>query len=100
MKKATKEVEQILREKPYTRNSDGLLYAAYLELHGYNSVTIPYLTVVSLVTNKVISSAETIGRIRRKLVEEYPELKGNSNVEAYRSMLEEDFREFAMEVIV
>jgi len=45
-------------------------------------------------------SYETVGRARRKLQANHPELCGNSNVEAQRMLNEQVFRDYGRQVNV
>lgn len=62
--KTSKQVEDILKMDKSTRNSDMLLYIAYL---GRNGIHLS-LQQKSAMMN--LSSPETVGRIRRKLQED------------------------------
>lgn len=42
-----------------------------------------------------LPTIESVGRARRKIVEKHPELSGNDEVEAHRTLNEEKFREYA-----
>lgn len=100
MKNVTKEIKILLVTRPCTRNSDLVLYDAYLDSKGYNTMNLPVATLFALISNGVLPSFETVGRCRRKVVECNPELAGDSNVEGGRSAKELEWEAYAREVFV
>lgn len=92
-------VKGILEEYPDTRNSDNILYVRVCEHigreHGINinKMSMPF----SLLNLKDYNMPqyETVGRCRRKLQAEYPELQADANVEAQRELNETDFKAYA-----
>lgn len=97
-------VKYILQHHPHTRNSDNELYLKVLSILGRHkgidicNISIP--TFFMHLNEFGFPSLETVGRVRRKLVETHPELAGNSTVEAQRILNEETFRDYARQVNV
>ena len=89
------EVREILTNKPYTRNSDRDLYCAYLAKFDPSVLRAPFVIVMQ---NKDLPSIESVGRARRKVQELYPELRADANVEAFREVREEEYRDYAVGV--
>jgi len=87
----TKEkVEKLLSEKPHLRDDDQRLIANiwHKELSEYGKLAkeisgFELLAVLS--EGNVLTSSEGICRCRRKLQEEYPELRGNSWRERHKN---------------
>lgn len=103
LKSTTKLVKCILEEIPSTRNSDNILYCYVLmaigKSRGIKYGNMPIETVLTNLKDLGLPSIETVGRCRRKIVEQCPELAGNSEVEAQRALNEETFKEYAKVVI-
>lgn len=104
LKSTTDLVKYILQKYPQTRNSDNELYLKVLTVLGnHNGILISDMPVTVFFRNLKeygFPSLETVGRVRRKLVETHPELAGNSTVEAQRILNEETFRDYARQVNV
>jgi hypothetical protein len=66
-------VERILVTNIESRENDHKLYAAYLRECGY-SATLSFFNVMNLVQSGEIASIESVGRIRRQLQSNKPEL--------------------------
>lgn len=97
-------VKNILQECPEARNSDNVLYLQVLKVLGERKgVSLENMSVLSFFLNikeMGVPSIETVGRCRRKIVETHPELAGNDTVEGFRAANEEEFREYARQVMV
>ena len=97
-------VEKILIAEPACRNSDNLLYLRVLEIIGMiNGIDLENLTVPMLLLHMReygLPSIESVGRVRRKVQENNPELRADDTVEGYRTLLEEEYREYAKSYIV
>ena len=97
--KTTDLVRDILLEDTATRDSDGLLYCRILEHYGKRKgIDFTRVSVDSFFRaykKYQIPSIETVGRCRRKLQEEYPELRGSEGVRAQRNTREKQFRNYA-----
>lgn len=87
-----KDVLNILRKNPDTRNSDKELYIAWLAEHKPDAISAPFITTLY---NSTLPTFESVGRARRKAQENFPELKGVDNIQAARELLEDEYREFA-----
>lgn len=92
-------VRMILKQHPETRNSDNQLYYMVIKTLGkqkgidIDSMSMPHFLLH--MKEYRLPSIETVGRCRRKIVETHPELAGNSDVEAYRTLNEEVFRAYS-----
>ena len=95
LKEVKKYVEEVLREKPYTRNSDNILYSCVIEKLG---VPADMSAVEFFRRAREIGAPnmESIRRARQKVQAEHPELKGDPDVEAARALEEENYKEFAI----
>jgi hypothetical protein len=95
-------VKGILEDNENARNSDNILYLHILRSYGADKgLDIDKMSVPMLFLHckdMGLPSLESTGRARRKVQEQYPELRGNDDVQAGREMNEEKFRRFAMEV--
>lgn len=89
------QVKAILNDFPETRNSDRLLYIYWLQLHRPGYANVSFQTVMSDIT---LPSFESLGRARRKVQQNNPELRARANVEAARELEEQEYREYAREV--
>lgn len=94
LKTVTDIVKDILTKKPATRDDDLLLYAFYLNRKGF-SKNIGYWDLRTKIKSKELSSIETIGRARRKIQEEYSELRSSAEIEEARRALEPTYEEYA-----
>ncbi len=103
LRTVTQLVKCILEEYPTTRNSDNILYCYVLMAIGRRTgikyESMPIETVLTNLKDLGLPSIETVGRCRRKIVEQCPELAGNSEVEAQRALNEETFKEYAKVVM-
>ena len=89
-------VRIILEQQPETRSSDNLLYIEVLRrCTNQNVLNMPVWAFYQNLKEWQLPSIETVGRCRRKLQEQHPELKANSEVAGFRSEREEAFREYA-----
>lgn len=91
-------VRAILQDNPDARNSDNILYEAYI------SKVNPWV-LVRLVRDYFLyfsdfglARFESVSRIRRKLQEEEKELRGVEQVQKWRKENEKEFREYAKEI--
>lgn len=95
LKTTTDIVKDILQRCPETRNNDNVLYIKVCEVINKVTLGMPFSIVLPNLKSFNLPSIETVGRCRRKIVEEHPELAGNNTVEAYRTLNEEVFRDYA-----
>lgn len=100
----TEIVKEILGSCPDARNSDNTLYLQVLKVVGeQKGINLEDMSVLSFflkIKELGVPSIETVGRCRRKIVETHPELAGNDTVEGFRTANEEEFREYARQVMV
>lgn len=96
----TKLVKQILEQDKRARNSDAYLYIKVCETINPEALRQPFIEVQTHLKEYGIPPISTVARTRRKLRRAYPELAGNSDVEAHRELNEEDFKAYARQVIV
>lgn len=92
-------VKEILETVPDTRDSDNLLYLEVIKHisndKGVNLLGLPMEQFFRKLTQNQVPSIETVGRCRRRLQAQYPELRADEIVIGYRSEREEMFREYA-----
>lgn len=99
LKNITKTVTKILTECPDARNSDQELYFQVCRLMNPKCLNTPFGIVLKCRNELGIPSIESVGRIRRKVVECHPELLGDAVVECGRANNEIAFREYAQGVV-
>lgn len=89
-------VLEILKEFPETRDSDSELQIRVIEKYfGKQYLNQPYIFVAN---NPLLPKIESVGRARRRIQREWPELRADADVEAKRMLKEEEFREYAKRV--
>ena len=93
LKNVTMVVESILTKHANARDDDWLLYGFYMNNCGW-SVHTSFKKVHALIVNHELPSLETVGRIRRKLQEEKPELRGTEDMMRARKKEETAYREY------
>ena len=78
--KTKKVIEALLRKTPHLKNSDNKLIATYwfreLEHKGIDAKEITAYNFLKQYAESQLTNAETIRRMRAKLQEEKPELRG------------------------
>ena len=97
LKNVTKLVKQVLETVPSARNSDNYLYIEVVRIINQSVLRLPLAVVLTNLKEYDLPSIETVGRCRRKLQAEFPELRARKAVEEFRSGREEAFREWAGE---
>lgn len=65
------------------------------EKFGFDVGGYPFASALINLASWGIPSIETVGRCRRKLQHDYPELCGNDTVEGFRTVKEAEFRDYA-----
>ncbi len=88
-------VKDVLTTFIPARNSDSVLIVKVYERINAKAVGLPLCVVMADLKSYGLPSPETIRRTRQKLQATYPELAGDSSVEAQRMMNEEVFRDYA-----
>ena len=86
-------VLETLEEDQEARNSDNYLYLQVAKRVNYDAISQPFFTVVMNMSKYGLPSFETIGRLRRKVQEEHPDLMSAEQIEMFRTDNEEVFRE-------
>ena len=97
LRNTTKMVKYVLEKEPRTRNSDNLLWLEVVKLKNQGVLRMPMAVVMPNLSTYGLPSIETVGRCRRKLQSDYPELRAATKVQGFRSELETEFREWAGE---
>ena len=95
LKNTTMKVRQVLATVPAARNSDNILYIEVVRLIDQQVLRLPLAVVLQNLKDYNLPTIETVGRCRRKLQAQFPELRANKAVEEFRSELETEFREWA-----
>lgn len=95
LRNTTKMVKYVLEKEPRTRNSDNLLWLEVIKLVNQGVLRKPMSEVLQNLNEYGLPSIETVGRCRRKLQAEHPELRANKSVQDCRAEREEEFRELA-----
>lgn len=95
LKEVKKYVEAVLREKPYTRNSDNVLYSCVIEALGVPS-DMSAAEFFCRAKEIGAPNMESVRRARQKVQAEHPELRGDPDVEAARALNEYVYKEFAI----
>lgn len=86
------EVKAILEQHPSARNSDFELIAIFARTHGIYRQ--PLGEALAIWQNRQLPPFETITRARRKLQEQYPQLRATETVRKRRAESEERHRDF------
>lgn len=99
LRTTTELVKDILKGCPEARNSDNILYIKVCENIGNEKgIDIEKMSMPHFLLNLKdmgLPSIETVGRCRRKIVEQCPELAGNDAVQYGRAENEESFKRYA-----
>ena len=88
-------VKEVLVTDPETRNSDQLLYIRVCESLNPIVTAKGFKDVMLNLKGFNLPSIETVGRCRRKLQAQYPDLRSTCKVQGYRDDLQMKFREYA-----
>ena len=95
LKTTTLLVKQVLETVPAARNSDNLLFIEVVKIININLIFKPLAEVLTNLKEYDLPSIETVGRCRRKLQAQFPELRAAATVQGIRDGREEEFREWA-----
>lgn len=97
-------VKEILETNPAARDSDNFLfYLVCKKLLANQGIDIDTMLFVSLFLSLSaydLPQFETVGRVRRKLQQKFPEFRCSDKVALYRCMNEDSFTGFATEGVV
>ena len=91
-------VRAILQDNPDARNSDNILYEAYIGKVNPWVLVRPVRDYFLYFSDFGLARFESVSRIRRKLQEEEKELRGVEQVQKWRRENEKEFREYAKEI--
>ena len=99
LRKVSDLVLRILQQDADTRDSDDILYCRVLEHYGKRmGVDFNRVSTISFFKNArryKIPSIETVGRCRRKMQEEYTDVRGTDNTVRKRQDRAKDFVDYA-----
>lgn len=97
IKDVKKRVQQILEEQPGTRSSDGELYYVFGErVLGAQQMAVMRASDLLLYRRQLnLPTFEAVRRARQKVQAEFPELAAVGDVEAFRMVNEQEYKEFA-----
>lgn len=98
LKKIEPVVRMILREIPETRNSDNFLYEYVIQQYNPSALYQPLFTYLESFSELKIPRFESVARIRRKIQENEPELRGVEEVKKWRKENEKKFYNYAKEI--
>jgi hypothetical protein len=94
-------VMDLLINDKHSRNSDNYLFylvaKKILGSKGIDIDTIGFKDLFLQLKEYGLPQFETVGRIRRRLQHDHPELSGSESVSMIRSLNQETFSEFAIE---
>lgn len=93
------QVKAILEKDVQSRNSDDRLYYLVckerLEEDGFNFMDLSFAAAMLYRKQYGIPPYESVRRTRQKIQQAFPELRGNTEVEAMRMVKEEEYRAYA-----
>lgn len=92
IKKTKDIVKEMLETIPRTRDDDAILVCMVFDKLGKNW-RLPFADIMLEVSKGRLPSFETITRCRRKIQEEFPELRGT--IQEQRNELQEDYKNLA-----
>lgn len=101
LENTTEIVKALLEQYPHTRDDDYLLWLHAIEIAAAREgvPTFAHSVTLAAYLNAAKCSRfphfETVSRVRRKLQEQYPELRGTPRTRAARAKAEEEYREYA-----
>lgn len=90
-------VRAILQDVPEARNSDNILYEEYINKVNPWVLIRPVREYLLYFSDLGIARFETVARVRRKLQETEPNLRGVEQVQKWRKENEKEFRTYAKE---
>ena len=90
-------VKAVLQKNEDARNDDMVLYLALCNLYLKNAGTMPLAEIMTRHKELGLPSFESVGRTRRKLQAEHPELLGSVRIQKLRAKQEQNYRRYAKE---
>ena len=88
-------VKQILQKYPIARNSDDYLYVRVIKAINPKAAEKPFVEVMENLKDLGLPCYETVGRCRRKIQEQHPELRSDDFITRCRENNEEAFKDYA-----
>ena len=102
LKEVSKRVKKVLETSESSRNSDNVLYLHLLrDIGAEKGIDVDRMSVPMLLLHcrdLGLPTLESVGRARRKMQELYPHLRGDEDVQVFREVKEETYRQYAKEV--
>ena len=90
-------VRAILKKDEEARNDDMVLYLKVCNSYFKDAGAMPFAVVMSQYRYLGLPSFESVGRTRRKLQAEHPELLGSIRIQKLRAKQEQNYRRYAKE---
>ena len=90
-------VRAILKKDEEARNDDMVLYLKVCNSYFKDAGAMPFAEVMSQYRYLGLPSFESVGRTRRKLQAEHPELLGSVRIQKLRAKQEQNYRRYAKE---
>lgn len=90
-------VMDVLLENKAARNSDHFLYIEVIKKVNPEALHEPFERVLSCFSDYGLPRLETVGRLRRKAQERYPDLRGCDQVKTWRKENERNIKEYVKE---
>ena len=90
-------VRAVLQKNEDARNDDMVLYLALCNVCLKDAGAMPLAEIMTQHKYLGLPSFESVGRTRRKLQAQYPELMGNARVRRLRAAGEKAYRKYAKE---
>lgn len=100
LKTTTEIVKNILQRFEKARNSDDYLYLKVCESINEIGINLPFHKVILNREEYKYPAFESVRRTRQKLQATYPELQGTDEVEGFRKVNEEAFKNYARQISV
>lgn len=97
LKDLTPTIQQILTEKEKSRDDDWLLYLYFLNSQGI-SKNISVGELYKKIKIKELPTIESVGRIRRKIQELYPNLAPSLISQQSRNTQREEYKEYSKDL--
>ena len=96
--KLTELIRTVLTDCPEARDNDDILYYLFMKRYHPKMLGISLgAFLMASAYDKDVPNRESVGRLRRKLQGEYPDLRASEDAEFDRMVKEEEWREFARE---
>lgn len=90
-------VRAILKKDEEARNDDMVLYLKVCNSYFKDAGAMPFAEVMSQYRYLGLPSFESVGRTRRKLQAEHPELLGSIRIQKLHAKQEQNYRRYAKE---